>query len=160
MAVLRSLRRLFEERIAPHVSGPSGEDHERALRTAAAALLFEVVRADSVVKDEERTVMRAAVQSTFGLGREEADDLVRLAEESSRGAASVYEFTEIVDRELPPEHKKRLVELLWLVAFADAEKDAEEELMVRKIAGLLHVPHPDFIDAKIRARERTGRGRK
>jgi uncharacterized tellurite resistance protein B-like protein len=159
MAVLRSLRRLFEERIAPQVSSPSGEERERALRTAAAALLFEVVRADNVVKDEERTVMRAAVQSTFGLGREEADDLVRLAEESSRGAASVYEFTELVDRELPAEQKKRLVELLWLVAFADAEKDAAEEYMVRKIAGLLHVPHPDFINAKIRARERTGRGR-
>jgi uncharacterized tellurite resistance protein B-like protein len=38
------------------------------------------------------------------------------------------------------------------VAFADARKDALEEHMVRKIAGLLHVPHPDFIEAKQRAR--------
>ena len=81
---------------------------------------------------------------------------MRLAEEASRHAASVYEFTQIVDRELKPEDKKRLVELLWLVAFADARKDAAEEQMVRKIAGLLHVPHPDFIDAKIRAREESG----
>jgi uncharacterized tellurite resistance protein B-like protein len=157
--MLRSLRKLFEERVAPEVAGPRHEDREHGLRVAAAALLFEVVRADAVVKDEERTVMRAAVQSTFGLTREEADELVRLAEESSRGAASVYEFTEIVDRELEPADKKRLVELLWLVAFADAVKDPEEEYMVRKIAGLLHVPHPDFIDAKIRAREESGIGR-
>ena len=45
-----------------------------------------------------------------------------------------------------------MVELLWLVAFADAEKHAHEEHLVHKIAGLLHVPHPDFIDAKIKAR--------
>jgi uncharacterized tellurite resistance protein B-like protein len=44
------------------------------------------------------------------------------------------------------------------VAFADAEKDAHEEQMVRRIAGLLHVPHPDFIDAKIKAREESGKG--
>ena len=157
--MLRSLRKLFEERIAPEVAGPKAAEREHGLRLAAAALLFEVVRADATVKDEERTVMRAAVQSTFGLGREEAEELVRFAEESSRSAASVYEFTEIVDRELPPAEKKRLVELLWLVAFADAEKDAQEEHMVRKIAGLLHVPHPDFIDAKIRARAESGIGK-
>ena len=42
--------------------------------------------------------------------------------------------------------------MLWLVAFADGKKDAHEEHMVRKIAGLLHVAHPDFIDAKLKAR--------
>ena len=36
-----------------------------------------------------------------------------------------------------------------------AESPLEEHL-VRKVAGLLHVPHPDFIDAKIRARRSLG----
>jgi uncharacterized tellurite resistance protein B-like protein len=153
--VFESLKKLFEERVAPAVTQPAPAAREHALRLAAAALLFEVVRADAVVKDDERTVMRAAVQSTFGLSQEEGEELVRLAEQASRHSASVYEFTQIVDRELRLEDKKRLVELLWLVAFADAEKDASEEQMVRKIAGLLHVPHPDFIDARIRARQES-----
>jgi len=129
------------------------------LRLAVAALLFEVVRADRVVEDDEKVVMRTAVQSTFGLTREEADELSRLAEEAARDAVSIYEFTQIVDRGLPIEDKKRLVELLWLVAFADAQKDPYEEQMVRKIADLLHVPHPDFIDAKLRARKESGLGK-
>ena len=157
--MFESLRKLFEDHVAPAVTEAASEGRERALRLAAAALLFEVVRADAVVKDEERTVMRAAVQSTFGLSREEGEELVRLAEEASRGSASIYEFTRIVDQDLTLEDKKRLVELLWLVAFADAEKDAYEEQMVRKIADLLHVPHPDFIDAKIRARNESGLGK-
>ena len=156
--MLGSLRRFFEERVAPAAEGPSPEARDHALRLAAAALLFEVVRADAEVKDEERTVMRAAIQGTFGLSGEEADELVRLAEAESREAVSVYEFTRVVDRELPPEQKKRLVELCWLVAFADAEKSAREEQLVRRIAGLLHVPHPDFIDAKIRARAESQGG--
>ena len=154
--MLGSLKRLFEERVAPQVAHSSPEAREHGLRLAAAALLFEVVRADGAVRDEELTVMRAALQSTFGLARDEAEEIVSLAGDASRGAASLYEFTSLVDRELGFDEKKRLVELLWLVAFADAAKDAHEEHLVRQVAGLLHVPHPDFIDAKIRARARSG----
>lgn len=154
--MLGSLKKLFEERVAPQIGESSPEAREHGLRLAAAALLFEVVRADGTVKDEELTVMRAALQGTFGLAREEAEEIGRLAEEASRGAASLYEFTSLVDRELGFDEKKRLVELLWLVAFADAGKDAHEEHIVRRVAGLLHVPHPDFIDAKIRARAQSG----
>jgi uncharacterized tellurite resistance protein B-like protein len=156
--MLSSLRRLFAETIAPEIAGPSPPAREHGLRLAAAALLFEVVRADARVTDEERTVMRSAVQTVFGLTREEAEGLVRLAAEASRGATSLYELTQVVDGELPLEDKKRLVELLWLVVFADGEKHAQEEPIVRQIAGLLHVPHPDFIDAKIRARTESGLG--
>ena len=151
--MLDGLRRFFDEQI----SGPAArapEDREHALRLAASALLFEVVRADAEVKPEERTVMRTAIQSAFAISDAEAQELMALAEEESRGAASLFEFTSLIDQGFSPEEKKRLVELLWMVSFADTVKHADEEHIVRKIAGLLHVPHPDFIDAKIRARQR------
>jgi uncharacterized tellurite resistance protein B-like protein len=150
--VLQSIKRFFEERVAPEAGEAAPESREHGLQLAAAALMFEVVRADAEVKDEERTVVRAAIQGTFGLPAGEADELMRLAEEESREATSLYEFTQLIDGAFTPEQKKRVVELLWLVAFADAEKHALEEHLVRRIAGLLHVPHPDFIDAKIKAR--------
>ena len=152
--MLQSIRRFFDQQMsAPGTRAP--EDREHALRLAASALLFEVVRADAEVKPEERTVMRTAVQSAFALSEAEAQELIALAEEESREATSLYEFTRLIDEGFSSEEKKRLVELLWMVSFADTVKHAEEEHLVRKIAGLLHVPHPDFIDAKIRARERT-----
>ena len=156
--MLSSIKRFFEERVASEAAEPTPEDREHGLRLAAAALMFEIVRADLEVKDEERTVMRAAIQGTFGLGKDETDELIRLAEEESREATSLYEFTHLIDEAFTPEQKKRVVELLWLVAFADADKDAHEEQLVRRIAGLLHVPHPDFIDAKIRARTESESG--
>jgi uncharacterized tellurite resistance protein B-like protein len=156
--MIETLKELFFARVQPATRAGDPEQRERALRLAAAALLFEVVRADGLVQDEERTVMRAALQSTFGLEVAETDELVRLAEEQSRRAPSLYEFTHLIDAQLEAEQKKRLVELLWLVAFADARKDVLEEALVRQIAGLLHVPHPDFIDAKIRARRQAASG--
>ena len=41
--------------------------HERAIRLAAGVLLFEIVRADGRITDSESTVIRASLQSTFGL---------------------------------------------------------------------------------------------
>jgi uncharacterized tellurite resistance protein B-like protein len=153
--MLEAIRDLFRRKMAPATAATAPEG-EQAIRLAAAALLFEVVRADGQVAPEERTVMQAAVQSTFGLSSEETQELLELAEEESRTAVSLYEFTRLVDQSFSAEQKKRVVELLWLVAFADARKDAHEEHLVRQIAGLLHVPHPDFIDAKIQARKQIG----
>jgi uncharacterized tellurite resistance protein B-like protein len=148
--MLDALRRLFEKQPPAPAGSPSERDQE--VRVATAALLFEVVRADGTVEEAERTVMRAAVQSTFDLTPEELEELVRLAEAASARAVSLYEFTQVVNAAFSPQEKKRIVELLWLVAFADARKDALEEHVIRKVAGLLEVSHPDFIDAKIRAR--------
>jgi uncharacterized tellurite resistance protein B-like protein len=156
--MLQSIKRFFEERVVAETAEPEPETREHGLRLAAAALLFEVVRADAEVKEEERTVVRAAIQGTFGLEKAESEELMRLAEEESRGATSLYEFTHLIDKAFSPEQKKRVVELLWLIVFADAEKHAHEEHIVRRIAGLLHVPHPDFIDAKIKARAESEAG--
>jgi uncharacterized tellurite resistance protein B-like protein len=147
--MLDALKRLFENRPA---ADEAPAEREHGLRLATAALLFEVVRADGEVHDDERRLLRTAVQSTFELPAAELDALLAEAEASADRAVSLYEFTRVLDTSWPPEQKKRVVELLWLVAFADARKDPLEEHLVRKIAGLLHVPHPDFIDAKQRAR--------
>lgn len=146
--MLKALADLFR----PSEAAPSPEERERGLRLAAAALLFEVVRADGVVRPEEQTVLRAALRSTFAIAEDELDELVATGAVQSREAISLFEFTRQVDEALSQEEKKRIVELLWLVSFADGQKAAEEEHIVRRIAGLLHVTHPDFIDAKIRAR--------
>lgn len=156
--MLKSLGEFFRTLSSSEAAAEPAADRERGLQRAAAALLFEVVRADGVVKPEEHTVLRTALRSVFDLVAEEVEELVSLAERESREAVSLFEFTRRVDQALAPEEKKRIVELLWLVSFADAEKHAEEEYLVRKIAGLLHVTHPEFIDAKIRAREAANSG--
>ena len=119
-----TLRDFFRPRIEAEADGP-GPSGERALQMAAAALLFEIVRADGDVKAEERTVMEAAVQGTFGLSADDTRELVRLAEAQSRSAISLFEFTCVVDEAFSAEQKKRVVELLWLVAFADGRLNGE-----------------------------------
>jgi len=148
--MLESLRQLLA---APGPqAAPSEEAKERTRRLATGALLVEVGRADGHIGAEERQAMQAALETGLGLTREDALALLGEAESQSRQATSLFELTQELDRALAAEEKARIVELLWRVVFADARKDPHEEQRVRQIAGLLHVPHADFIEAKIRGR--------
>jgi uncharacterized tellurite resistance protein B-like protein len=148
--MLQTIQQFFENRIR-HTSGEPAS-MERALQLATAALLVEVSRADHEIKDDERRVISDAVRRTFNLSEHDTDLLVRLAEEETQTATSTHQFTHLIDGHFSIEQKVQIVELLWRVAFADADKDRHEEHLIRRIADLLHVPHREFIDAKIRAR--------
>ena len=63
---------------------------------------------------------------------------------------SLYEWTSRINDSCTYADKKRLMEHLWDVAFADQVVDKYEDYTIRKIAELLHVKHKDFIKAKLR----------
>ncbi|MCB1647818.1 MAG: TerB family tellurite resistance protein, partial [Pseudomonadales bacterium] len=66
----------------------------------------------------------------------------------------LFQFTELVNDHYTYEQKCSLVENLWQVAFADGRLDKYEEQFIRKVAGLLHLAHSDFMKAKHTAKEK------
>lgn len=147
--MLQAIRDFFEQRIGQ----PATEDDARRLPLATAALLVEVVRGDGEISPAERAAMLAAVTDKFGLAAADAEQLVRLAEQEAKLANDYYQFTSLINRRFTPGQKVRVIELMWRVAFADAALSAREQHVLRKIADLLHVPHGDYIAAKMRARD-------
>ncbi len=148
--MLERLRRLLEGRLRPALEAPERAD-EQALRLAAAALLVEVARADYDVDPGELETVEDAVREAFGLDAESAEALVAMARAEAEDAVSLHQFTSEINRRFDPAAKRRLVELLWRVAFADGRLDRYEEHLIRRVADLLHLPHRDFIRAKLRA---------
>ena len=49
--------------------------------------------------------------------------------------------------------KIQVVEFMWQVAYADDTLDANENHLISKVAGLLHVTHGVYIAAKMRVKE-------
>ena len=47
---------------------------------------------------------------------------------------------------------------MWQVAYADGDIGANENHLISKVAGLLHVTHGEYIGAKLRAKEAAGLG--
>lgn len=147
--------KLFFDRFLGPENGQT-DSQEHRLRLATAALLFEMTRVDEQIKPEEQAILAASIRKTFGLSREETDELIRLAEQEVHDATCYHAFTSLINRGFSREQKIRVVEMLWDIAYADNELDMYEEHLVRKLSDLLYVNHSDFIAAKLRVME--GRG--
>ncbi len=150
--MFEQLRNFFTDFIQTPLTDGSG-DPERPLQLAAAALLVEVSRADNSVDGEEESTIRHALGELFAVGRDEAEQLMALAARRADEAVDYFGFTRLVNDHFDAAQKKRIVELMWRVAFADGHKDDIEEHVVRKIARLLYVPHSDFVHARMLAEQ-------
>jgi uncharacterized tellurite resistance protein B-like protein len=121
-------------------------------RLAAVALLQRMVSADFETREEERAAVVAAIGRLLGEPADEAARILEQAREHARESVSLFDFTQVLHRQLDLSHKVEIVELLWSIAFADGELDPQEEYLVRKVARLLHLPDAEFVGAKQRAR--------
>lgn len=146
--MLKSIRDFFESHIA---ATPTPSDERHSIQLATAALLVEVARIDRQSTEDERAAVQRAVREKFELVAEEAAALIELAEAEMKQANDYFQFTSLVNRHFTQEQKLRIIELMWRVAYADAELSAHENHLMRKIGELLHITHGDYIAAKMRA---------
>lgn len=151
--MLQAIRRFFDTQVN---SPQPGTRLGHTIELATAALLVEVSRIDSEATPQERDVVERAIRDKFGLSADEAAELIRLADAEVSQATDYFQFTSLVNRFFSAEQKQRVIELMWRVAYADADLSAHENHLMRRIADLLHVPHGDYIAAKMRAREAAG----
>jgi uncharacterized tellurite resistance protein B-like protein len=132
---------------------PDADDaaREQARNLAVAALLVEVLRADYDVGEDERRQVVASMRGVLGLDEGQCEGLLAEAEQRVDRAHDLHQFTAEINRELDHAGKLQLVEQLWRVAAADSVVHKYEEHIIRRICGLLHVSHREFIAAKLRA---------
>lgn len=154
--MLRTLKDLFDS--LSQRESPSPADEEHRLQLACAVLLMEVMRAEPDLRDEERQAVMAALRRKFTLSPDEVERLVELADEKARTANDFFGFTSTLNDSLGHEQKVRVVEYMWQVAYADGEIDENENHLISKVAGLLHVTHGEYIAAKLHARQAAGLG--
>lgn len=147
------IKQFFEKYIKPS-SASSDKVSEHSLQVSTAALLIEMMRADSKVSEEERRTVAKTIQLKFKLTEEETNTLLKLTEEEIWKSTGYYEFTSLINKGFTYEQKLKVIEHLWEIAFADTELDKYEEYVVRKIADLIYIEHKDFIETKLRVRKK------
>lgn len=152
--MFKEIRDFFDQTI-----GNRAAASPHSIELATAALLIEVVHIDRNTAVTERAAVLRAVHEKFGLSSAEAEELLRLAEKEIRQSTGYYQFTSLINAHFTPEQKQHVIELMWRVAYADEVLSAHELHLMRKIAGLLHVPDSDYIAAKLRAKEQAERSR-
>ena len=120
---------------------------------ATAVLLFDVMRSDDTLSGAERALALSALRKRFALSEDALAQLMVQAEQTAKGANDYFSFTSFMNASFTQEQKIQVVEFMWQVAYADGSIDENENHLISKIAGLLHVKHGDYIAAKMRAKE-------
>ncbi|MEM9233578.1 MAG: TerB family tellurite resistance protein [Pseudomonadota bacterium] len=136
----------------------TNEDDGSHLRRAVAALLVEAARGDDEYTDDEKSLIDDMMQTQFSLDQEEAAALRTEAEAAQEAANDLYGFSRVVKEELDRERKLKLIEDMWVIALSDAEKAPYEEMIIRRLIGLIHLEDTDSALARRRAQERLTGG--
>ena len=145
----------FLEQNWPQAAGEgSAAITDRQLQAAAAVLMVSVVRADQASRQDEHRALEEAVVQALDLDAETAAVVLRAAEDAITRGVSFAAILQNLEAGCTVSQKRRLVEALWRIAFADAELAGQEEYLVRKIAGHLNLTTADIVETKIRAREK------
>ena len=148
------IKEFFKKNITPSTKS-STEVSEHSLYIATAALLIEMMRADSEISEEEKETVMSSMCSKFALTSDEVHDILKLAEDKIWESTGYFEFTSLMNKGFSYAQKLKVIEYLWEVAYTDGILDKYEEYMVRKIADLLYVSHKDFISAKLKVKNRS-----
>ncbi len=115
------------------------DDRDAAVRLATAVLMVDVALVDLSFDEDEFDKMLNLISAHFGLGPQEAADLINAANAKADELVSVHEFTTLLHEHLSHEEKARVVQLLWTIAYADGQLDKYENSLILKVSDLLHV---------------------
>jgi uncharacterized tellurite resistance protein B-like protein len=151
--VINRVKALFFDRSGAPAAQDAGHSHEE-LQIAAAALMVEAAQLDDDFDAHERAKVRDLVTERFGLGPDESESLIEVAEERVAQASQLHGFTRVVKKTFTQEERIELMEMLWEVVYADGELHHFEANLMRRLAGLLQVPDRESGAARKRVLER------
>jgi uncharacterized tellurite resistance protein B-like protein len=132
------------KRLVDFLSGESAPATETKaadeIHLAVAALLIEAARMDSTFSDDERAMIERLLAEKFKLSGAEVATVFDEAQRKVAYSAQYYPFTSVICRNMTIEQRTDIIEMLWRVAYADGVLDPHEDMLLRQVAGLIHVP--------------------
>ena len=123
-------------------------------RLAVAALLVHVGMIDGTLSDIERAKLHTVVKRCFNLDDDAAEALIVQATAAEQEAIDLYRFTSLLNRSLDEEGRRRMVEMMWQVVYADHQVTEFEDNLIWRAADLLGVSQQE----RIALRERVAGG--
>ena len=148
--VLSRIRKLLT---AP-AAAPARRDD---LQIAVTVLLVEAARMDDTFDPNERGTIEHLLEQKFELSHDETQELLALAEQTAERSHQLHPFTRLAVERMEPKRRIRLIEMLWEVAYADGKLDPDEDVLLRRVAGLIYVSDEDRIAARQRVLSRLGK---
>ncbi|MDG2088059.1 MAG: TerB family tellurite resistance protein [Arenicellaceae bacterium] len=131
----------------------NSDKQDLQLDTVAAALIFEVIRADGKIDDSEMQSLTDILKHDFEINKDELDSMLNEAKETSNQTTSVQHLTSKINQHWSNEERQNLLVHLWRIAMADDHIDTHERHIIRRIANLLYLTESQIYSAKELAKQ-------
>ncbi len=151
--MLDGLRQFIADVVSPHAA-PDRAFDDTGYRLAATALLIHVISLDGEPSPTEKRKLHSLIESHFGLDRGTADRLIASATQAEGEAVDLYHFTSVIMRVVDEEGRRRIVEMMWELVYADDNVTEFEDNVVWRAADLLGIESRERIDLKHRVAAR------
>jgi uncharacterized tellurite resistance protein B-like protein len=146
--MLTKIKLYFEQFICIETRSPEEEEH--ALNLAVAAIMIEMIGIDNQVDQSEIDSLNNTLVQQLKIDIDEVSQLSQLAQQELSNSTDYHQFTSLINSHFELTKKCQIIQALWQLAYADGEIDSHEEHFLRKISELLHIPHSQFIKAKLK----------
>jgi uncharacterized tellurite resistance protein B-like protein len=133
--MLDKIKTMFAEPVAASAAPRSDELH-----IAAAALLVRAAQIDGRMDEGEEQLIARLVGPHFDLDETGAATLIEDAKAAANEASDLFQFTVRINKHFSEAHKIMLLELLWQIVLSDGVVDDFEANLLRRVAGLIHIP--------------------
>lgn len=144
--MLDGLRQFISDIVSP--DGEKRVFDEDDYRLAATALLIHIVSLDGEPTAIEKRKLHSLIETSFKLDRGAADRLIASATRAENDAVDLYRFTSIIMREVDAAGRRRIVEMMWEMVFADGKVTEFEDNVLWRAADLLGISGRDRIELK------------
>jgi uncharacterized tellurite resistance protein B-like protein len=129
---------------------------ENDYRLAATALLVHAAEIDGDVSDAERSKLHAVIKRRFGLDDATTDELVGEATQAEHEAVDLYHFTSRIMRSLDEDGRRKIVEMMWEIAYADGAVSEFEDNLIWRAADLLGLSSRERIELRQKVAAQRG----
>lgn len=121
------------------------DDGHADCRVAAMALMYHVIRTDGAVGRAERKVFDQTVQRYFDSEGADIKALSSKAQQAYRESTDVYQFAQVLQRQLTKNECEAFISILWQLGYADGTIDELEQNLIERIAEILQVENPSSL---------------
>jgi uncharacterized tellurite resistance protein B-like protein len=123
-------------------------------RLSVAVLMVEAAVQDEIFCARERAMIQSLLTRRFDLTADEFSQLMATAEEQNKRMVQLHGHTSDISDTMAMAERIALIGMLWDVAYADGRLHPEEDLLIRRIAGLISVGDRDRVFARNQAQAR------
>jgi uncharacterized tellurite resistance protein B-like protein len=125
-------------------------------RLAAAALLVHAAEIDGNISDVERTTLHQVIKRHFDLDETQTNTLLAEATQAEHAAVDLYHFTRLLNRALDEDGRRRMVEMMWKIVYADGRVTEFERNLIWRAADLLGISSRERIELGRRVASERG----